>query len=214
MVGIKARIVLRRKDFLLDVDFEISEPQIVVIHGESGSGKTTLLRCIAGLEKADEAYLAVNGVLWHDTRNNFFLPTHLRKVGYVAQKNNLFPHLSVKENLLFGHGRVGESAQKVSCEQAVEWLRIENLLERNVAKLSGGETQRVAIARALLTDPDVLLLDEPLSAVDRKNKTEILGLIKNLKSQLSLPIIYVSHLSDETEYLADKTVKLFPEILA
>ncbi len=206
MVGIKARILLSKKDFALDVDFEIPAAQVLVVYGESGSGKTTLLRCIAGLEKADEALVTVNGALWQDSKNNFFLPTHLRKIGYVAQKNNLFPHLSVKENLLFGYNRIKEEERKISFQQVVDWFKIENLLERNIAKLSGGEAQKISIARALLTSPDILLLDEPLSALDSKSKKEILDLIKNLKQQLSLPIIYVSHLQEETDYVADKTV--------
>jgi molybdate transport system ATP-binding protein len=206
MIGIKARVLLSKKDFTLDVDLKISDAQILVVYGESGSGKTTLLRCIAGLERADEAFVMVNNTVWQDSKNNFFLPTHLRKIGYVAQKNNLFPHLSVKKNLLFGYKRIKEKERKTSFQQVVEWFKIENLLERNIAKLSGGEAQKISIAMALLTSPDILLLDEPLSALGSNGKKEILNLIKNLKQQMSLPIIYVSHLQEETNYIADKTV--------
>ncbi|OFW81050.1 MAG: hypothetical protein A2887_02175 [Alphaproteobacteria bacterium RIFCSPLOWO2_01_FULL_40_26] len=204
--GSRIRVLLTKKDFSLDVDFAIAEPQIIVIHGESGSGKTTLLRCIAGLERADEAYISVKDKLLQDSKNNFFLPTHLRKIGYVAQKNNLFPHLSVKENLIFGYKKTKEEDCRIDYHQVVEWFKISHLLERSADKLSGGEAQRISTARALLTNPDLLLLDEPFSAVDSKGKMEILSLVKNIKSQLSLPIIYVSHLKEETNYLADKVV--------
>jgi molybdate transport system ATP-binding protein len=209
MSGIKVRILLSKKNVFLDVDFEIAKSQTLVIRGESGVGKTTLLRCIAGLEMPDEAYISVNGELWQNSKNNFFLPINLRKIGYVAQKNNLFPHLSVKENLLFGYKRIDEKEHRANYQEVVEQFKIGNLIKRDVAKLSGGEAQKIAIARAILANPDILLLDEPLSALDHKSKTEILETIKNLKQKLSIPIIYVSHSQEEGNYIADKVITVF-----
>lgn len=200
---ISAKFFLQKETFILDVDFKIPAPQITIIYGQSGSGKTTLLRCIAGLEYALNAELVVNGEVWQDSAKNIFLPTHLRKIGYISQKNSLFPHLNVEENLFFGFKRIEKNQQKIDPQKIIAALKIENLLSRKTDKLSGGETQKIAIARSLLTSPEILLMDEPVSALDDKNKMEILDCIKNLHQQLALPILYVSHSKEETKYLAE-----------
>lgn len=204
---ISAQFFLQKETFILDVNFKIPAPQITIIYGQSGSGKTTLLRCIAGLEQAEKAHLTVNGKVWQDSTKNIFLPTHLRKIGYVSQKNSLFPHLSVEENLFFGFKRIEKNQQKIDPQKIIAALKIENLLSRKTDKLSGnlsgGETQKIVIGRSLLTSPEILLMDEPVSALDDDNKKEILDCIKNLHQQLALPILYVSHSKEETKYLAE-----------
>jgi molybdate transport system ATP-binding protein len=208
MTKISAQFFLQKETFILDVNFEIPAPQITIIYGQSGSGKTTLLRCIAGLEQAAKAELVVNGEVWQNSTKNIFLPTHLRKIGYVSQKNSLFPHLSVEENLFFGFKRIEKNQQKIDSKKIIAALKIENLLSRKTDKLSGGETQKIAIARSLLTSPEILLMDEPVSALDDDNKKEILDCIKNLHHQLALPILYVSHSKEETKYLEGEFIFL------
>lgn len=203
---IEAAFFLKKGSFTLDINFKVNKPKITVIYGPSGSGKTTLLRSIAGLEKCDKAKLIVNNNLWQDSEKNFFLPTHLRKIGYISQKNSLFPHLSVKENLLFGYKRTDKADRKIKLTQVTKWLKIQNLLNRHIEDLSGGEVQKVTLARALLNNPEILIMDEPLSAIDSESKKEILDCIKNIKNQFSLPILYVSHLKEETDYLGEEII--------
>ncbi len=203
---LEAEFFLTKKKFNLDIKFKIDKPEITTIYGPSGSGKSTLLRCVCGLEKAEKARLVVNGNIWQDSTNNFFFPVHLRKIGYVPQKNSLFPHLSVKENLVFGYDRIEKNKRKITYKEIIKWLNIEDLIDRHVYELSGGESQKIAIARALLTNPEILIMDEPLSAIDSKNKKEIMNHIKKLKNDFLIPILYVTHLKEEIDYLSERMI--------
>ena len=204
---IQAQLTVTYPGFTLDVDLQLPGRGVTALFGYSGSGKTTLLRCVAGLERG-VGQLRVNGELWQDSASNVFLPTHQRALGYVFQEASLFAHLSVRRNLEYGMKRIAASERRVQLEQAVALLGIEHLLERRPDKLSGGERQRVGIARALLTSPKLLLMDEPLAALDHKRKSEILPYLERLHDELDIPILYVSHAADEVARLADHLVLL------
>lgn len=202
--GINIRVVKRHPEFTLDVDLALPGRGITAIFGESGSGKTTLLRCLAGLETAQDARIVVNGTCWQDATH--FVPTRRRALGYVFQEASLFPHLSVRRNLSFGQAKRPDACAQL--ESAAEMLGIRHLLNRDPAGLSGGERQRVAIARALLAEPKILLMDEPLAALDQKRKQEILPYLERLHETLAIPVLYVSHSPDEVARLADHLVVL------
>lgn len=206
--GIGARFKLSWAGFDLDVDLELPGRGVTALFGQSGSGKTTLLRCIAGLQRADQARLRFGNETWEDAEQGLFVPTHKRPIGYVFQEASLFPHLSVARNLAFGQKRIAPAERKVSLEAAVELLGIGHLLERMPETLSGGERQRAAIARALATSPRLLLMDEPLAALDLKRKREILPYLERLHDELEIPVLYVSHSPDEVARLADYLVAL------
>jgi len=202
---IHARFDLCYPGFALHAELQVFAHGVIALFGPSGSGKTTLLRCIAGLEPAARGALQVKDEVWQDGAN--FLPAHRRSLGYVFQEASLFPHLSVRQNLEYGLKRIPPEQRKVQLEQAVEWLGLGGLIERpSPAGLSGGERQRVAIARALLTSPLLLLMDEPLSALDAASKREILPYLERLHGELDIPVIYVSHALDEVARLADQLV--------
>lgn len=203
MTDIKARFRLHWPGFELDVDLTLPGRGVTALFGPSGSGKTTLLRCIAGLERAPQGFLAVNGDLWQDGPR--WLPTHKRPLGYVFQEASLFPHLSVLGNLRYGMKRIG-AAERVGLEPIIELLGIGGLLDRRPDRLSGGERQRVAIARALAVGPRILLMDEPLAALDLRRKREILPYLERLHRELEIPVLYVSHAPDEVARLADHLV--------
>lgn len=205
---IYARFKVDYPGFSLNVDLTLPGRGISALFGQSGSGKTTVLRCIAGLERARNAYIEVNGEIWQDDENGIFLPTHKRSLGYVFQEASLFPHLSVRRNLEYGRKRANAKSSQTSFEQAVELLGIAHLMKRLPEKLSGGERQRVAIARALLTNPHILLMDEPLAALDMKRKQELLPYFERLQEVLDIPIVYVSHQPDEIVRLAEHMVLL------
>ena len=185
------------------MDLSLPGQGVTALFGHSGSGKTTLLRAIAGLERAPGGYFALGDTVWQDERRGLFVPTHLRPLGYVFQEASLFEHLSVEGNLEFGRRRIPEAERRFRPAAVAELLGIGSLLERRPASLSGGERQRVAIARALLTAPRLLLMDEPLAALDLKRKLEILPYLERLHDELSVPIIYVSHAPDEVARLLD-----------
>jgi molybdate transport system ATP-binding protein len=204
MSQINAQFSLKRDGFALDADFSAPASGVTALFGPSGSGKTTLLRCIAGLERASGT-LSMNGEIWQDKTT--FLPVHQRPLGFVFQEASLFTHLSVRANLEYGYKRIAPAERKVPLEQVVEWLGLSHLIERgDPAKLSGGERQRVAIGRALLTSPRILLMDEPLSALDTRSKQEILPYLERLHLELDIPVLYVSHSMDEVVRLADHLV--------
>jgi molybdate transport system ATP-binding protein len=204
--GIRASFRRDYPGFCMKVDLSLPGRGVTALFGHSGSGKTTVLRCVAGLERAPGGFLAINGEVWQDDANGVFVPTHRRPLGYVFQEASLFPHLNVRRNLEYGQKRVPADSRKVSFDHAIGLLGIEHLLDRSTTSLSGGERQRVAIARALLTSPDLLLLDEPLAALDLKRKKEILPYLERLHDELDIPILYVSHSPDEVARLADYLV--------
>ncbi len=194
--------------FSLDVDLNLPGRGVTALYGHSGSGKTTCLRCIAGLERAEHGFIQINDEVWQDSDNGIFVPPHKRALGYVFQEASLFPHLSVLANLQFGLKRIAKSQRRVDMAQATELLGIGHLLERHPQHLSGGERQRVGIARALLTSPKLLLMDEPLAALDSQRKSEILPYLQRLHDELDIPLLYVSHAQDEVARLADHLVLL------
>lgn len=206
--GIHAHLHLAHPGFTLDVKVDLPGRGVTALFGPSGSGKTSFLRCIAGLERSSTGVLTVNGECWQDSSRRLFVPPHQRPIGYVFQDANLFAHLSVRGNLKFGMQRVPSEDRRVAWDQAVALLGIEHLLERMPERLSGGERQRVGIARALLTSPRLLLMDEPLAALDVKRKQEILPYLERLHDELDIPVLYVSHAPDEVARLADHLVLL------
>lgn len=206
MSALEARLRLTRGAFVLDVSLSVPARGVTALFGPSGSGKTTVLRCLAGLERAPDGEVRLESTVWQDARAGTFVPPHRRAVGYVFQEADLFPHLSVRGNLRFAWKRAPE--RRVSWEDAVAWLGVGPLLERSPSGLSGGERQRVAIARTLLSGPRLLLLDEPLSALDEVGRREILPYLEALPERLSLPIVYVSHSLHEVSRLADRLVWL------
>lgn len=193
-------------DFQLDASFTVPATGVTALFGASGSGKTTLLRAIAGLEKPESATISIDGEIWQDSDR--FTPPHLRPVGYVFQEASLFEHLSVRKNLEYGLKRVPLNRRRIPYDHTVDLLGIGGLLKRSVGRLSGGERQRVAIARALLTSPILLLMDEPLSALDHGARMGILPYLERLHDEYDIPAIYVSHDPNEVARLADQMVLL------
>ncbi|MFA6241216.1 MAG: molybdenum ABC transporter ATP-binding protein [Candidatus Hydrogenedentales bacterium] len=193
-------------DFALDAQFDVPARGITALFGPSGSGKTTLLRCVAGLLRADAGVVRVNGEVWQDSGSGAFLPVHKRGAGYVLQEPSLFAHLTVQGNIEYALKRAPRERRQVTFDQAVSWLGIEHLLPRRPHELSGGERQRVAIARAVASNPTLLLMDEPLSALDETSRAEIMPYLVRLHRKLSIPVFYVSHAVHEVARLAEYVV--------
>ena len=179
---------------------------ITALFGRSGSGKTSLINTIAGLLRPDRGVVEVDGQVLFDSRRGIDLPVARRRIGYVFQEGRLFPHFSVRQNLLYGRRFTPKRERYVVLDRVVELLSIGQLLERRPGALSGGEKQRVAIGRALLASPRVLLMDEPLASLDAQRKSEILQYIEQLRDEMSIPILYVSHVIEEVVRLADTVV--------
>ena len=198
---IELRLRLERPGFRLTVDTQIPARGVTAVFGRSGCGKTTLLRCVAGLEPSARGRLVVNGEIWQDETR--FIPAHRRPLGYVFQEGQLFPHLSVEGNLRYGYRRIPADDRVVQPGDVARLLGLEALLHRRVTEISGGQRQRVAMGRALLTSPRVLLMDEPLAALDAISKAEILPYLERAHDELSIPVLYVSHAIDEVTRLAD-----------
>lgn len=201
---IAARFSGRLGEFSLDVSLDLPARGVSVFFGPSGCGKTTLLRCIAGLERLD-GRLEVAGAVWQAP--GVFVAPHRRPVGFVFQEASLLPHLSVRRNLLFGYSRV-RGARPISLDQVVDLLGLEPLLERGAERLSGGERQRVGIGRALLSQPGLLLMDEPLASLDAARKAEVLPYLERLHASLAIPILYVTHDAGEALRLGDRLVRM------
>ncbi len=197
---IEARFRSTLGAFDLNAAFSMPGQGVTALFGPSGSGKTTLLRLIAGLARAD-GRLVVNGEVWQDDKT--FLPTHRRALGYVFQEASLFPHLSVRGNLDYGWKRVPAAGRTLNRDDVIGWLGLDSLIERAPHQLSGGQRQRVAIGRALLSCPRLLLMDEPMAALDANARAEILPYLERLHRELALPVLYVSHALDEVARLAD-----------
>ncbi len=192
--------------FSLDASFSTPATGVTAIFGPSGCGKTTVARCLAGLHYLPGSFCAIDGDIWQAPST--FRKAHQRPIGYVFQEASLFSHLSVKRNLLYGVPRdvTASSPDGIGFDEVIELLSLAKLLERSPHNLSGGERQRVAIGRALLSQPKLLLMDEPLSALDRETKSEILPFLERLHERLSLPVFYISHDMSEIERLADHLI--------
>lgn len=197
----------RLGDFRLDARFETGSG-LIALFGRSGSGKTTIINIIAGLIRPEQGQVAVGDAVLVDTDRGIFVPRHRRRIGYVFQEGRLFPHLTVRQNLLYGRWFSPKPEARDDLDRVVELLGIGPVLERRPGRLSGGEKQRVAIGRALLANPRVLLMDEPLASLDEARKAEILPYIERLRDQTRIPIIYVSHSIAEVTRLASSLVLL------
>ncbi|MDY0065955.1 MAG: molybdenum ABC transporter ATP-binding protein [Steroidobacteraceae bacterium] len=204
----KIKALRRRDNFVLDVAIEQSGPGVLALFGRSGCGKTTLVNIIAGLLAADEAYIEIDGVVLEDSAAKRRTPAERRRIGYVFQDARLFPHFDVVGNLRYGERRVRDGARRISLDHVVELLGLAPLLSRRTHRLSGGERQRVALGRALLSQPRLLLLDEPLAALDAARREEVLPYLEKLRDELAIPMIYVSHQFDEVLRLATHVVLL------
>ncbi|EJN01675.1 molybdenum ABC transporter ATP-binding protein [Phyllobacterium sp. YR531] len=193
--------------FQLDVAFT-SDGGVTALFGPSGSGKTSVIRMLAGLSRPDEGRIIFDGEVVVDTSRKVYIPRHKRQFGVVFQDDRLFPHLSVSQNLKYGRWFAGKSRHVDNFHTVVDLLGLNALLDRRPGNLSGGEKQRVAIGRALLSSPRLLLMDEPLAALDEARKEEILPYLEALRDRMNIPIIYVSHSVREVARLADKVVVL------
>jgi molybdate transport system ATP-binding protein len=192
-------------DFTLDANVDIGRG-LTALFGPSGSGKTTLVNIVAGLVRPAEGRVVFGGTLWSDTERGLFLPPHRRRIGYVFQEGRLFPHMSVLQNLRYGENRLPKGERREDLARVTDLLGIAPLLDRRPAHLSGGEKQRVALGRALMASPKLLLMDEPLSALDQDLKTQILPYIERIRDDIGVPILYVSHSLDEVARLATGVV--------
>ena len=205
-MSLSVSLTHRRGDFVLDAAFE-GQGGVTALFGRSGAGKTTVVDAVAGLIRPDRAYIRVGDTVLTDTDAGRLLPPHRRRVGYVFQEARLFPHLTVRGNLLYGARFAAPGAARPLAE-VVEMLGIGPLLDRRIGGLSGGEAQRVAIGRALLAAPRLLLLDEPLAALDAARKSEILPYLDRLRAAAAIPILYVSHDVSEIARIATDIVVL------
>ena len=203
-------IALRHRyaGFELDVAFAIQRPGITALFGPSGGGKTTVINAVAGLLRPDEGHIAIGHRVLFDSATKIWVLPQQRRVGYVFQDARLFPHMTVENNLRFGWRRAAARLPESEITRIVEMLGLGALLHRKPARLSGGEKGRVALGRALLTDPDVLLLDEPLAALDQTRKNEILPYLERLRDEARVPMLYVSHSLEEVSRLANDLVIL------
>lgn len=197
-------------DFLLSLGkFQLlanlqSTKQVMGLFGVSGSGKTSILHSIAGINTPKQGKIIINGQTWFDSQKKINLSTQQRRVGLVFQDAQIFPHKSVMENLLFGYRNISPESRRFQIDEIIDLLKLEHLTHRMPTKLSGGEKQRVALGRALLYSPQLLLLDEPLSALDSIHKQEILPFFQQIITTTQIPILYVSHDKDEISALTDE----------
>lgn len=203
---IELRFSLARADFILSVDLQLPARGITVLFGPSGCGKTSLLRSVAGLEPNCRGRVGVGDVVWQDDARSICLPTHRRPLGYVFQEASLFEHLDVQGNLRYASRRAGSGG--IGLDEVIELLGIGHLMTRRPQELSGGERQRVAIARALATQPRLLLLDEPLAALDAARRAEVMPWLERLRDEQRVAMLYVTHSVDELVRLADQVVAL------
>ncbi len=196
---------LQQGSFTLNAKFSL-ENSVTGLFGSSGSGKSTLLSLIAGLKQPDNGWIRLNGKYLYCQSKNINLPANKRKVGVVFQDNQLFPHLTVMQNLAYGYNRTDNSLRRFEAAEIIDLLEISHLLAKRPTQLSGGEKQRIALGRALLASPQLLLLDEPLASLDKGLKEQILPFLKRVKDELKLPMIYVSHSIEEILHLTDHLV--------
>lgn len=202
---IRVAVGQRLGEFELDVAFDGPSDGVTVLFGPSGAGKSATLAAVAGTARGATGLIVVGGRVLTDTAARVFVPPERRRIGVVHQDARLFPHLSVARNLRYGWKRhAGE--RRIGWDEAIDVLAIGHLLDRSPRNLSGGERQRVAIGRALLSQPDLLLLDEPVSALDAGRRAEVLGFVAALKRRFGLPMLYVTHGEDEARLLGDHLV--------
>lgn len=205
ITGNLCSVQVNKDKFQLEVEFEIPEKGVLGLFGHSGSGKTTVLRCLAGLEENAMGRIIFNGCEW--LSHNKSISSQYRNIAYVFQDSRLFPHLTVLKNLQYGMQRSGADV-KSNQQSLIKLLNISHLLERKPASLSGGEKQRVAIARALLSNPQLLLMDEPLASLDESHKNDIIPYLESLHEELKIPMIYVSHSLQEISRFCDEVLVL------
>ncbi|WP_339650808.1 molybdenum ABC transporter ATP-binding protein [Halopseudomonas pelagia] len=191
-------------DFELKVDCELPLHGVTALFGRSGCGKTSLLRIIAGLERVADAQVRFGDQIWQAKKQ--FVPLHQRRIGLVFQEHSLLPHLSVRDNLLYGYKRTPVALRRLHPPEVTAMLDIDDLLERRIDQLSGGQRQRISLGRALLISPQLLLLDEPMAALDTQTKSEIMPFLARMAAQAGVPIIMVSHAPEEVERLADRII--------
>jgi molybdate transport system ATP-binding protein len=196
--------------FSLDVAFRFEAPGITALFGPSGAGKSTIIHAIAGLSRPEKGSIVIGGKCLLDTEAGIFVPARARRIGVVFQDARLFPHMTARNNLLYGRRRApqdsSENAQGRGFDAVVELLGVEKLLDRRPRGMSGGERSRIALGRALLAKPDALLLDEPLAALDTARKAEILPYLERLRDETKIPMLYVSHSLDEVARLAERMI--------
>ena len=197
--------VKRGESFELDIHADFPDKKVSALFGESGSGKSTILRLLAGLEHTEGVTVSFNEVICQDQKT--FTPPHKRHIGFVFQNRNLFPHINVSKNLDYAEDR-RQPGRGLSRQDLLEILDLSDLLKNLPRQLSGGESQRVAIARALLSNPNLIVMDEPLGSLDQSAKDRILPYLQRLHKSLELPIIYVSHDVNEVLYLADTVFEI------
>jgi molybdate transport system ATP-binding protein len=201
-------IAIRRRQgsFNLDIAFQAPSQGVTALFGRSGSGKSSVINTIAGLSRPDAGHIRLDDTVLFDSKRRIDVPVEKRRVGYVFQDSRLFPHMSVRDNLLYGLRRVPREERRIDLEPVTALLGIDPLLKRRPHTLSGGERQRVAVGRALLAQPRILLMDEPLASLDAARKAEILPYIERLRDELNIPIVFVSHSVDEVVRLATTLV--------
>ena len=196
----------RRGDFTLDLSFNAAASSVIALFGHSGCGKSTIANLLAGLLTADRGYIKLNDVTLFDSTRNINIPSEHRRIGYVFQEPRLFPHYHVAGNLRYGLRRARGETQPIAFDTVVELLGLNTLLQRRPQQLSGGEKQRVAIGRALLSQPTLLLLDEPLASLDMARRDEVLPYLERLRDFLKIPMVYISHQFEEVLRLATHVV--------
>lgn len=200
-------IRVHRGDREIAAQFKV-ERGITALFGPSGAGKTTVLDCVAGLLRPERGRISLDGEVLFDAASRLCLPPEARACGYVFQDSRLFPHRTVRQNLLFGQARTPPERRWMALGEAVKFLGIGHLLERMPRTLSGGESQRVAIGRALLSGPRLLLFDEPLSSLDAARREEIMTVIERIRDELRVPMLHVSHDAAEVARLAGQVIQL------
>lgn len=205
MIEIAAQ--LNRKRFTLDVNATLTQ-RVTALFGPSGAGKSTLLNVVAGIARPDSGRIAIDGVALFDAQHKIDVPTHQRQLGLVFQDHRLFPHLSVEKNLRYGAHRFDAETQQKSLDEIVSLLELSALLKQKPYQLSGGEKQRVALGRALMSQPRLLMLDEPLASLDKRLKGQILPYLKRVAEEVDVPMIYVSHSMDEIAQLTDHVLHI------
>ncbi len=205
---LKLEAYKRLGEFELRAVLRAEAKAITALYGPSGAGKTTLVNIMAGLVRPDAGRVELGGRVLFDSESRINLPPERRRVGCVFQDGRLFPHLSVRSNLLFGMRLLSPGQRRLDLDQVVGLMGIGHLLSRRPATLSGGEKQRVGLGRALLTSPELLLMDEPLASLDRERKDEVLPFVARLPQELDIPIIYVSHSQREIEFLSARVVRV------